>query len=156
MDHGAIAIWNDPGSNAGVLTTDSGALVGVPCSKKARFEIEASPSATTPEELLAAACAGCFTMTFSDLLAAASHPAQSLRTEARVQLVRPSGSWEIPSVRLHCTAIVPGISEQEFLAIAHEARIRGPIAQALRADITMTVSLERTPYMESYAPLQHA
>lgn len=156
MDRGAIAIWNSPVDNAGTLTTDSGSLINVPCSKTARFELEAKPSATTPEELLAAAEAGCFTMTFSELLAASGHPAHSLRTEVRVQLVRPSGYWEIPSVRLHCTAVVPGISEQEFLAMAHEARVQSPIARALRADVTMTVSLQGAASTEWHAPFQQA
>jgi len=156
MDRGSIAIWNSPGTNAGTLTSDSGSLINVPCSSTARFDLEAKPSATTPEELLAAAEAGCFTMTFSELLAAAGHPPHSLRTEVRVQLVRPGGRWEIPSLRLHCTAVVPGISEQEFLALAHEARVQSPIARALRADVTMTVSLESAPGPGWYAPLQQA
>ena len=156
MDRGAIAIWNSPSVNAGTLTTDSGSLINVPCSSKARFGVEAEPTATTPEELLAAAEAGSFTMTLSELLSAAGHPPHSLRTEVRVQLVRPSGYWEIPSLRLHCTAVVPGISEQEFLAIAHEARVQSPIARALRADVTMTVSLESAPGKGWYAPLQQA
>lgn len=155
MDRGAIANWDGP-DNAGTLTTDSGSLIGVPCSTTARFELEARPSATTPEELLAAAYAGCFTMTFSELLAAAGHPPRSLRTEARVQLVRPRGYWEIPSVRLHCTAHVPGIAEEDLLAIAHKARIQGPIARAMHVDVTLTVSLESIPSRESYVPLQRA
>jgi osmotically inducible protein OsmC len=156
MDRGAMATWNRPGSNAGTLTTDSGALINVPCSAAARFELEAKPPATTPEELLAAAVAGCFTMTFSELLADAGHPPMSLRTEARVQLVRPGGIWEIPSVRLHCTALIPGIAEEEFLALAHEARLRGPIAKLMRVEITMTVSLESTPTKDAYVSPQPA
>ena len=90
------------------------------------------------------------------LLAAAGHPARSLRTEARVQLVKPSGYWEIPSLRIHCSAVVPGITEDEFLAIAHTARTQGPIARALRAAVTLTVSLESVPGREWRMPLQRA
>ena len=145
MDRGAIAIWNDPRTDAGTLSTDSGALTNTPISPKARFELEAIPTATTPEELLAAAYAGCFTMMLAERLEAAGFHPMSLRTEARVQLVRPSRYWEIPAVRIHCSAIVPGISAQEFLAIAHEAKQSGPIAQAMRAEVTLTVSLAPMP-----------
>lgn len=157
MDRGAIAEWNvAPGANAGMLTTDSGALIGVPYTPEARYELEARPSATTPEELLAAAYASCFTMTLAERLAQAGFSAQWLRAEARVLLVRPSGHWEIPAIRLHCSAIVPGIADDEFLAIAHAARIHSPITRALRAAVTLTVSLERAPGRARQAPFQTA
>lgn len=153
MDRGAIATWNDPRTDAGTLTTDSGALTNTPISPRARYELEALPTATTPEELLAAAYAGCFTMQLAEQLGAAGFRPMTLRTEARVQFVRPSGRWEIPAVRLHCSAIVPGISAQEFLAISHEAKHRGPIAQAMRAEVTLTVSLSPMPHQAPiYAP----
>jgi lipoyl-dependent peroxiredoxin len=148
MDRGAVAIWNIPGSNAGTLTTDSGALINVPCSAATRFEPEASPSATTPEELLAAAYAGCFTMGLAERLAAARHSPLSLRTEVRVNLVNLRGHWEIPSLRVHCSASIPNIQEAEFLAIARAARVEGVLSRALRAEITMTVSLESAPGRE--------
>src|SRR5512146_221579 len=108
MDRGATADWK---STTGTVTTDSGALINAPYSPTARYELEARPTATTPEELLAAAYASCFTMTLAEHLALAGYAAPSLRTEARVQLVRPSGYWEIPAVRVHCTATVPTIGE---------------------------------------------
>jgi lipoyl-dependent peroxiredoxin len=154
MDRGAIAVWNS--SNAGTVTSDSGALVGVPFSPDARFGLEAPPTGTTPEELLAAAYASCFTMTLAQRLAAAGHVVTRLHTEARVSLVRPSGYWEIPALRLHCTAIVPGIAEDEFLAIAHAARLGSPVARSMRAEVTLTVSLSSIPVREPYAPRQHA
>lgn len=150
MDRGATAIWSS--QSAGTLATDSGALVGVPYSPKARYELEAQPTATTPEELLAAAYAADFTMTLADRLGAVGHAVTRLHTEARVQLVKPSGYWEIPAVRLHCSAIVPGITENEFLAIAHDARVQAPIARAMRADVTLTVSLASTPPYEAQLP----
>jgi osmotically inducible protein OsmC len=145
MDRGAIAVSGGAGTGTdvtGILNTDSGALTNTPYSQKARLEREASPTGTNPEELLAAAEASCFTMELGERLALAGHPARSLRTEARVQLVKPGGRWIIGGIRIHCTAVVPGISDSEFLAIAHEARTAGPIAQALRPDLTLTVSLE--------------
>ncbi|MDX2090753.1 MAG: OsmC family peroxiredoxin [Kofleriaceae bacterium] len=153
MDRGAICIWNDPRTDAGMLTTDSGALTNTPISPHARFDLEAVPTASTPEELLAAAYAGCFTMMLAQHLDAAGYHPMSLRTEARVMLIKPSGYWEIPGVRIHCSAIVPGISAQEFLAICHEAKQSGPIAQAMRAELTLTVSLVPLPHQEPiYAP----
>ena len=151
MDRGAICIWDNPRNDAGLLTTDSGALTNTPISPHARFGLEAMPTATNPEELLAAAYAGCFTMLLAEQLAAAGYPPMSLRTEARVQLIKPTGRWEIPAVRVHCSAIVPGISAQEFLAISHEAKQRGPVAQAMRADVTLTVSLVPLPHQ---APIE--
>jgi osmotically inducible protein OsmC len=153
MDRGAIADWN---TNAGTITTDSGALINAPYSSNARYELEAKPSATTPEELLAAAYASCFTTTLAERLAAAGYSTPSLRTEARVQLVRPSGYWEIPAIRLHCSATVPNITDKEFLEIAHSARIHGPIARAMRADVTLTISLESSPVRDWHLPVQHA
>ncbi len=153
MDRGATADWN---TNAGTITTDSGALINAPYSTSARFELEARLAGTTPEELLAAAYASCFTMTLADKLTAAGYPTPSLRTEARVQLVRPSGYWEIPAIRVHCSAAVPGISEHDFLEIAHSARIQGPIARAMRCEVTLTLSLESAPGREWHLPLQHA
>lgn len=145
MDRGAIAVWSGAGANAGTLTTDSGALQNTPLSPDVRFELEATPTSTTPEELLAAAYAGCFTLDLLERLSASGHPPFSLRTEARVQVVRPSGYWEIPAIRLHCSANVPGISDEEFLALVREARTQGPIARTLRADLVVTVSLETVP-----------
>lgn len=143
MDRGAIAVSTGAGDDAaGSLTTDSGAVFHMPYSRTARFELEANPKATTPEELLAAAEASCFNMELAERLAAAGHPAHAIRTEARVQLVKPNGHWTIPAIRLHCSATVPGISESEFLAIAHEARVSGPITSAVRSEVTLTVSLE--------------
>lgn len=153
MDRGAKAEWT---SIAGTITTDSGALINAPFSTAARYELEARPSATTPEELLAAAYASCFTTTLAERLVAAGYAAPSLRTEARVQLVRPSGYWEIPAVRIHCSATIPNIGEKEFLEIAHSARIHGPIARALRAEVTLTVSLETMPGREWHLPLDRA
>jgi osmotically inducible protein OsmC len=151
MDRGATVTWS---VDAGTITTDSGALVNMPYSPRARYELEAMPSATTPEELLASAFASCFTMTLVEKLRAAGYSVPSLRAEARVQLVHPSGFWEIPAIRVHCTATVPGISERDFLAIAHEARTQGAIARTLRAEITLTVSLERASERQWQLPLQ--
>lgn len=148
MDRGAIAIWSGVGTNAGTLTTDSGALLNTPLLPGVRYELESKPTSTTPEELLAAAYAGDFTLDLVERLEASGHPPVSLRTEARVQVVKPSGYWEIPAIRLHCSANVLGISEEEFLALVREARTHGPIARTLRADLVVTVSLESVPGYE--------
>lgn len=144
MDRGAITMWRGVGPDGvGEVTTDSGALHHVRYSAGSRFEQRERTEGTNAEELLAAAEASCFTMTLAERLAEAGHPALAIRTEARVQLIKPSGRWQIPAIRLHCTATVPGIDEHEFLAIAHAAKTDGPIAQATRADVTLTISLEQ-------------
>jgi osmotically inducible protein OsmC len=150
MDRAAIATWR--AVTAGVLTTDSGALIGAPFSSTARFGIEARPTATTPEELLGAAYASCFTMTLADQLASAGHSPIRIETEARVQVVRRHGFWEIAGIRVHCSALVPGIAEREFLEIAHAVRIGCPIATALRPETTLTVSLSQVTTDDALVP----
>ena len=72
----------------------------------------------------------------------------SLRTEVRVNLIKPHDHWEIPSLRVHCSASIPNIEGAELLAIAHAARVEAVLTRALRAEITMTVSLDGAPGRE--------
>jgi lipoyl-dependent peroxiredoxin len=143
MDRGAMVTWIGSGSEGhGTIRTDSGSLVNTPFSARARFELEGDRvTGTNPEELLGAAHAGCFTMALAFRLAAAGHPATELRTEARVRLVKAGQSWTIPQIRLHCTGKVPGISPEQFMQLAADAKAHCPISEALRPEITLTASL---------------
>jgi osmotically inducible protein OsmC len=142
MNRSAISTWTGTGADGtGTLSTDSGALTNTPFSSASRYEQHDKITGSNPEELLAAAYVGSFTMMLAERLAAAGHPAHSIRAEAQVNFIRASSSWRIPTVRLHCTAAVPGITGDQLFAIAHEVKQACPIAQALRPEVTMTASL---------------
>jgi len=142
MDRGAIARWK---VDDGKLTTDSGALVNTPYTRASRFELEAFPSGSSPEELLAAAVAGCFAMTFAHQLADHHHLPYELRVEARVMLVRPKphARWTVPTVRLHCTALVTGVDDDVLAALAHAAKTESPIIRAMGVDVSLTITRDR-------------
>jgi osmotically inducible protein OsmC len=119
----------------GTLGFGSGAFEG-PFSYKSRFE---EGTGTNPEELIAAAHAGCFSMAFADQLSEAGHIPDSVDTEATVHL----GANGISGVSLVTRARVPGIDEATFQEIADSARKGCPVSQALAAiDITVDATLE--------------
>lgn len=89
---------------------------------------EGSESTTTPEELLAAAHASCFAMAFSHGLGEAGHTPEELQVSAEVSFVPGTG---VTTSVLKVTATVPGISEEEFEKLAHEAKDGCPVSQAL-------------------------
>jgi lipoyl-dependent peroxiredoxin len=142
MDRGAIARWK---ADDGKLTTDSGALVNVPYTHASRFELEAFPSGSSPEELLAAAVAGCFAMTFAQQLTDHHHFPYELRVEARVMLVkpRPHTPWSVPAIRLHCNALVTAIADRELAELAHAAKTESPLIRAMGVDVALTLTRDR-------------
>ena len=145
MNRAAITTWTGSGKDGtGTLTCDSGALTNVPYSGRSRFVQEDTPTGGNPEELLASAHAASFTMALAERLSEAGHPPAIIRTEARCQVVRPTGggSWGIPAVRLHCTVTAPGLAPEALMRHASEARTMCPITQALRADVTLTATLD--------------
>ena len=145
MKRTAKAVWEgNLRQGAGTLDTQSGALSDHPYSFKARFEDDSGKSGTNPEELLAAAHAGCFTMQLSHLLAEAGHPAKRLETRAAVSVEpREGGGFAITRSDLTLTANVPGIQEDVFQAIAGKAKTGCPVSVALGAiDITLDMTLD--------------
>ncbi|HEX8386758.1 MAG TPA: OsmC family protein, partial [Rubricoccaceae bacterium] len=126
---------------SGDVRTESGALSS-PYSFNSRFGSgtdDGSSPATNPEELLAAAHAGCFTMAVSNELASAGHPPERAHTTARVHVEQVSGGFEIPTIELELEASVPGIDDAEFQRIATHAKENCPLSKVLRAaDIRMT------------------
>ncbi len=103
----------------GDITLGSGAFQG-PYSLKAR--VEEGQHATNPEELLGAAEAGCFTMSLANVLAEAGHPAQDVRTSARVTLEQVGSSFNITRIELRTTAEVPGLDAERFATLAQQAK----------------------------------
>lgn len=140
MKRTASAIWSgDLKTGHGALATHSGVLKDTPYSFATRFE---SAQGTNPEELIAAAHAGCFTMALSASLGKAGFTPKRLATQATVSLELVNGAWTISAVQLENEAWVPGISAERFSEIAADAKANCPVSRLLRADITLHAKLE--------------
>lgn len=140
MNRHATAIWSgDLKNGKGELTTQSGALEASPYSFAARFVDENGRSATNPEELIAAAHAGCFAMQLSHFLAENGTPAKNLDAVATVTLVPGTG---ITRSALNLTADVPGIGATKFRELADKAKAECPVSRALGAiEVTLEAKL---------------
>lgn len=140
MKRHATAVWSgDLKSGKGSLTAQSGALSDNPYSFAARFEDESGKSATNPEELLAAAHAGCFAMQLSHFLAENGTPAARLEAVAAVELIPGKG---ITGSALKLTGSIPGISADKFRELAEKAKAECPVSRALGAiNVTLDASL---------------
>jgi osmotically inducible protein OsmC len=124
----------------GTLASDSGALDGQ-YSFQSRF---ADGTGTNPEELIAAAHAGCFSMALSGVLGQQGITPDSIATEARVQLLKEGEGFAIKRIDLITTGRVPGIDDQRFQEAAHAAKENCPVSQALASvpEITLEARLE--------------
>jgi osmotically inducible protein OsmC len=139
MDRHATAVWTGTlKEGTGTLEAQSGALKGLPYSFKTRFEDESGQSGTNPEELIAAAHAGCFAMQLSHFLAENGTPATRIDAKAVVTLVPGTG---ITKSALRVTGAVPGMDEAAFVALAEKAKAGCPVSKALGA---IEISLEAT------------
>ncbi|EHH04362.1 peroxiredoxin, OsmC subfamily protein [Mesorhizobium amorphae CCNWGS0123] len=137
MDRTANAVWQgNLKEGKGTLDAQSGALKGTPYSFKARFEDESGKSGTNPEELIAAAHAGCFAMQFSHFLAENGTPADRVDAKAVVTLVPGTG---ITGSALTVVGKVPGIDAAKFQELAEKAKAGCPVSKALGA---INVSLD--------------
>lgn len=135
MANTARAHWEgDLKTGKGTIGLGSGAFEG-PYSFKSRFE---GAPGTTPEELLGAAHAGCFTMALSLGLSTAGHPPTSLDTTATVTLAKVGDAFSITRIDLALRGVVPGISEGEFQRLADEAKSNCIISRAI-ANVPMTL-----------------
>lgn len=143
MKRHATAVWRGALADGnGTLDTQSGALKGSPYSFKARFQDESGKSGTNPEELIAAAHAGCFAMQLSHFLAENGTPAERLEAKAVMSLEEASGGFEITRSAITLTGHVPGIQEETFIRIAREAKESCPVSKALGAiEITLDARL---------------
>lgn len=144
MDRQATAIWQGALKDGkGTLDTQSGALKALPYNFKARFEDESGKSGTNPEELLAAAHAGCFAMQLSHFLAENGTPATNLDAKAVVS-VNPAagGGFEITKSALTLVGDVPGIDADTFAKLAGQAKATCPLSKALGAiEVTLDAKL---------------
>ena len=136
----ARAVWRGTGRDGdGDLTTDSGVLSATPYSFKTRFESEPG---TNPEELIAAAHAGCFTMQLAFLNQRAGAEAEELSTEAAVSLVPDGEGFKIDRSALTLRAKVPGLDQAKFDELARTAEKSCPVSRLLNAEITLDAKLE--------------
>jgi len=139
MKSKSTAVWQgEIKSGKGTLSTTSSALQSTPYTFQSRFE---GAEGTNPEELLAAAHAGCFSMALSMILGGAGHAPESIRTEATVTLDKEGDGFAIKGSHLDVTAVVPGISDEDFQDAAGKAKGGCPLSKVLNAEITMTASL---------------
>lgn len=140
MKRTASAAWTGGFKDGrGSISTESGVLSDTPYGFSTRFEHEPG---TNPEELIAAAHAGCFTMALSAQLGEAGMVAESLRTSAAVTLEKVDEGFSITRVHLDVVAKIPGADLQTFEAAAHKAKARCPVSKLLNAEITLTARLE--------------
>ncbi len=136
----ARAVWRGTGKDGnGDLTTDSGVLSTTPYSFKTRFESEPG---TNPEELIAAAHAGCFTMQLAFLIQRAGAEAEELSTEAAVSLVPDGEGFKIDRSALTLRAKVPGLDQAKFEELARTAEKSCPVSRLLNAEITLDAKLD--------------
>jgi lipoyl-dependent peroxiredoxin len=141
MKRTATAEWHGGlQDGAGTLTTQSGVLSATAYSFKTRFE---DGIGTNPEELLAAAHAGCFTMALSMILGQAGLKADKLQTTSTVSLDRDAaGGFSITESHLELVAKIPGATQEAFENAAHAAEQNCPVSKLFKAKITMSAKLE--------------
>jgi lipoyl-dependent peroxiredoxin len=134
------AEWRgDLESGSGTVTVGDGVFEGA-YSFQSRF---AEGEGTNPEQLIAAAHAGCFTMALSSILSAAGHAPESVRTNARVQLRNIDGAPTLTRIDLDTEGHVAGVDEQQFKRYADEAKATCPVSRALAGipEIVLTAKL---------------
>jgi osmotically inducible protein OsmC len=136
----AGAVWQGSGKDGkGTLSTQSATLKDTPYSFNTRF---GDGKGTNPEELIAAAHAGCFSMATAFQLSGAGHPPESLHTDATLTMEQDGAGWKISAVHLELRAKVPGIDAARFQEIAAAAKAGCPVSKVLNAEITLDAKLE--------------
>ncbi len=139
MERKASAQWTGGLKDGkGTVSTTSGALKGVPYSFAMRF---GDAPGTNPEELVAAAHAGCFSMALSGELGKLGYRPESIETKATLNFEKTDAGFTVTSIHLDTTARVPGADPAKFQAAAEAAEKGCPISRLLRADITMSAKL---------------
>ena len=140
MKRSASAVWNGSlKTGTGSLSAPGGALKSTPYSFNSRF---ASGAGTNPEELIAAAHAGCFAMALSGVLGEAGFTPEKLEVTAEVSLENvPPAGWTVTASHLILAAKIPGIDDAKFQVLAGKAKAGCPISRLLNANITLTAKL---------------
>lgn len=140
MKRKASAVWHGGLKDGkGSVLTESGALRDTQYSFGTRFE---NGAGTNPEELIAAAHAGCFAMAFSAELGKAGITPESISATATVTLDKTDAGWTVTESHLDVTARVPGADKNQVLGIANVAKLGCPISRLLKAIVTMEAKVE--------------
>ncbi|GGF35160.1 osmotically inducible protein OsmC [Aliidongia dinghuensis] len=139
IDRKGSAVWQGGLKDGkGAITTESGALEAYPYGFASRFE---GVKGTNPEELIAAAHAGCFTMALSLILGEAKLTAERMETSAKVTLEQVEGGFAITAVHLTLQAKIPGADQATFEKLTSMAKAGCPVSKLLKADITLDATL---------------
>ena len=140
MQRKASAIWQGGLKDGkGSVSSASGVLNKTPYSFATRFE---GTPGTNPEELIAAAHAGCFSMALSGQLGAANLTASSIETSATLTMEKLDSGWTITAVHLDVVGRVPNADQAAFQKAAENAKSGCPVSKLLKANITMSAKLE--------------
>lgn len=141
MNRSATAEWKGGLKNgSGHISTESGVLSNTQYSFTARFE---EGKGTNPEELIAAAHAGCFTMALSGALEKEGFTAEKLNTSATVTLEKSDAGFSIPTIHLAVSARIPNTDQATFEKIAYAAKVGCPVSKLFNANITLDAKLEK-------------
>ena len=139
MQRKAGAVWKGGLKDGkGTVTTGSGVLTSTPYSFSTRFE---EGKGTNPEELIAAAHAGCFSMALSAELGKAGMTAESISTEATLTMEKLEAGFTITKINLDVNAKIPGGDQTKFAKAAQDAKAGCPVSRVLKAEITMNARL---------------
>ena len=139
MQRKASAVWKGGLKDGkGTVSSTSRVLNNTPYSFATRFEDQPG---TNPEELIAAAHAGCFSMALSGQLGAAGMTAESIETTATLTMEKLEAGWTITKVNLDVTARIPGADKAKFETAANNAKAGCPVSRLLKAEITMNAKL---------------
>jgi len=140
MKRKASAVWEGGLKDGkGKLSTASGVLSNTQYSFATRFE---NGAGTNPEELIAAAHAGCFSMALSGQLGNAGMTAKSIQTSATLTMEKTDAGFTITAVHLDVSAVIPGADPQAFATAANDAKAGCPVSRVLNAKITMDARLQ--------------
>ena len=140
MKRKASAVWHgDLKSGKGAISTESGVLKQTQYSFGTRFE---NGVGTNPEELIAAAHAGCFSMALSAELGRAGVTPETIFTTATVTLEKTDAGFTVTESHLELAAKIPGLDEEKFIAIANGAKAGCPVSRLLNAKISLDAKLE--------------
>jgi lipoyl-dependent peroxiredoxin len=136
--HGSASWQGGLKDGKGSISTESGALKAYPYAFASR--VEGTPG-TNPEELIAAAHAGCFTMALALILGEANLTAELMETSAEVTLWQVEGEYTITAVHLTLKAKIPGADQATFEKLANKAKVGCPVSKLLKVGITLNASL---------------
>jgi len=136
----ASAVWRgDLKGGKGSISTESGVLAQIQYSFSTRFE---NGKGTNPEELIAAAHAGCFSMALSAELGKAGLTAESIQTTATLTMERLDAGWTVTRIHLEVLATIPGANAATFNPAANAAKAGCPISRLLNTTMTMDARLQ--------------